>query len=262
MMAIRPILFSAPMSRALLDGTKVQTRRMLDAFCEDAPVIVCGGSVFALDENEKPYRWPRTKSVGDLLWVREHWRTFVSLDDTAPRDLYVPGERGVGVMFIADGGGLAITRDGGRTMGPREDVSAFGRLRMGMHLPRWASRTTLEVTDVRVERLQDISEADAIGEGMHFQRLAEWAAEGRYVGAGHKPVLMAADGPSGIWEAYPGADCGWRTAREAYRQVWTDINGPGSWDANPWVVAISFGVHRDNVDTLVERRASIAAPAR
>ena len=96
------------------------------------------------------------------------------------------------------------------------------------NLPRWASRITLEVTDVRVERLQDITEADAIAEGC----IAESVISG-YDGSTIQEPAEIPD-PSGIGTR------GWDDAREWYADLWEDINGVGSWDANPWVWVVSF----------------------
>jgi hypothetical protein len=116
------ILFSAGMVRAILAGTKSQTRR-----------------------TAKPL-W----IVGDLLWVRETWRTDEVWDGHPNRNI----PKGGSVMYLADEGWNGIVAFG------------WGRYRLGMFMPRWASRITLEVTGVRAERLQDISEADAIAEGI------------------------------------------------------------------------------------------------
>lgn len=107
------------------------------------------------------------------------------------------------------------------------DGALSGRRRAGMHMPRWASRLTLTVTDVRVERLQDISEADARDEGaeaVDFQR------DDRLSNA--RRIDLA----------------GIMSHRLGYEHLWNTINGRGSWDANPWVVAVSFGVVRANID--------------
>ena len=85
-----------------------------------------------------------------------------------------------------------------------------------IHMPRWASRITLEVTGVRVERLQDISEADAIAEGVTG------------VSSGGVTLFTTT-----------GVNC-FQAAKDAYAALWELINGPGSWDANPWVWVVEF----------------------
>lgn len=85
-------------------------------------------------------------------------------------------------------------------------------------MPRWASRLTLTVTDVRLERLQDISEADAIAEGV-----------------GRLTTSVPKMGKS-------------ISARDAFHDIWNDINGPDAWDANPWVAAYSFDLRKRNID--------------
>jgi hypothetical protein len=147
----RPILFSAPMVRAILDGTKTQTRRIM-----------------------KTAECKYGKS-GDRLWVRETWQE-VSWPPTGPRFVYK-----------ADG-----------------DASP-DRWRPSIHMPRWASRITLEVESVRVERLQECSEADAKAEGCS-----------------------------------PLGDDTSQAYRLGYMHLWGQINGPGSWEANPWVWVITF----------------------
>jgi hypothetical protein len=229
-MADRPILFSAPMIKALLAGTKTQTRRLLNP----QPNILNGGK--PLNDGYGSYsvagnKWKRYPiRASDRLWVREHWRTFISLDKVAPRDLLDDGKRGAGVLYIADGEGMALTVDGSRTYGPRDTPQAFGKHRQAMHMPRWASRLTLHVTDVRVQRLQEISEDDARAEGASYH-------DGR--GIGHS---------------------GWRhdlkdvhaDARSSYARLWNDINGtkeqPDPWSLNPWVAAYTFEVERCNID--------------
>lgn len=184
-----PILFSAPMVRALLDGSKTQTRRAVK-LTDAAHVKEPGGHRrwHPADPEARlacPYGQP-----GDRLWVREAWSTLGMYDSRKPSDMD-PDYVGT-IRYMADG-----------------DKS--GKLRPSMFMPRWASRITLEITGVRVERLQACNEFDARQEGSF-----SWAGEQE------TPVR---DLPE---------------ARLVYRQLWESINGPGSWVANPWVWCIEF----------------------
>ena len=219
----RPILFSAPMIRALLDGTKTQTRRAVKRqFANDAEPAemgktnehghqLSGHSGMWWDDcegnPETAARCPYGQS-GDRLVVREAWRTIVEADALPPRDLS-PSHR---IWYEAD----------------QPHQPGFGRYRPGMFMPQWASRITLEVTEVRVERLQDISEADAIAEGC----IVESVVSG-YDGSTIQVPAEIPD-PSGVGMR------GWDDAREWYADLWESINGPGSWDVNPWVWVVSF----------------------
>jgi hypothetical protein len=228
-MTDRPILFSAPMVRALLDGRKTQTRRLF----KPQPVLHEGGDcsvnghrghVDYLMREIAPKHWCRIKA-GDRLWVRESWKAHSLFEGTAPRDL--PKSR---IFYLADPG-----------------YSPSGsRGRPGIHMPRWASRLTLTVTDVRVQRLQDISEEDARAEGVELDSL--------------DMCLIGRDYESKTeswFYSWPGAfaDAGLRYCEDpaevsihSYRSLWNSINGPGSWDANPWVAAYTFTVHQQNID--------------
>ena len=175
----RPILFSAPMIRAILSGAKTQTRRTVHPM----HMSITGELL------RYPYGEP-----GDRLWARETWAHDADslemlralVDDIMPTRDYGPYYRATGAY---EGSGL--------------------RWRPSIHMPRWASRITLEVTDVRVERLQSISEEDALAEGVDP---LEWSG-----------------GPAN-------AD-----ARAAFRELWESINGKRApWATNPWVWAISF----------------------
>lgn len=210
------LLFSAPMVRAVLDGRKTQTRRVLAIrghrhFSEFGPSDTPGYDWHFRDAG---MRWHDLRhdellvrlpfAVGDLRWVREPWRTRRDFDHLAPRDIPV---------------GSTIQYD---ATGPTFDEGLSGRSRPGMFLPRWASRLTIRVTGVKVERLQDISEEDAKAEGL------EWR--------------------DGCWATYNGDGtmrCGGSLDPiEAYRCLWININGTGSWELNPWVVAVTFEVLR------------------
>lgn len=185
----RPILFSAPMVRAILDGTKTQTRRIVKSTTE------CAGPINpAYIERWKDDKgWAQVcpfGKVGDRLWVRETW----GLWDTLPSD----GPNGARVFYRA-------------TDGERRDLRSQ-LWRPSIHMPRWASRITLEIVDVRVERLQDISEADALAEGVDLS------------------------GPVGNVRA--ALESG--SARYHYANLWESINGAGAWANNPWVWVLGF----------------------
>lgn len=203
-MGDRPILFSGPMVRALLDGRKTQTRRIFVPPAPYAPhddigVEVAVGSIA-----------PRIKA-GDRLWVREaHYKT----DDG-------DYERAVCAVDDDEVRDHLATIDRLKASHPQVDWGRHARLRPGIHMPRWASRLTLTVTDVRVQRLQDISEEDAEAEGYP------------------SPEQRAKSGVAEIRDAYPIAWYSW---------LWDSINGAGSWEANPWVAAYSFTVERRNID--------------
>ena len=210
-MADRPILFSAPMISALLAGRKTQTRRL----CRQAN-DECLAHVVQIDVPNKPGCFGDEEgevlffcgyAPGDRLWVREAWRTHKAYDDLTPSEM-----------------------GGDETVWPeldRDNCDAHGRYRHGRFMPRWASRLTLIVTDVRVERLQDCSEADAWAEGLsrHSQ------TNGAYVTIGDRTL---------------GAD----SATYCYRMLWDYLNGHDAWVANPWVVAVTFEVLKTNIDNL------------
>ena len=198
----RPILFSAPMVRAILAGTKTQTRRaMRDQVIEPGIVrMTRPGCCEIVNEHgisipgfSCPYGQP-----GDRMWVRE---TFAHIY----RDNRRPDERrDDDVAYKADHQGL--------------DEYAYGSWKPSIHMPRWASRITLEITGVRVERLQDISEADAISEGIEsaYESWRDYRTD---------PAVN-----------FPCAD----SPISSYQTLWESINGPGSWEANPWVWVLEF----------------------
>ena len=252
-MKARPILFSGAMVRALLAGTKTQTRRVVkgvpswDHYGRDimdwglsgihqAEDDLVGTDRWALDvqtdvdaHSRRVIRCPYG-APGDLLYVREAWRVEERCDDIAPRDLVhdwpVDYQAGVWSDLRKE-----VVRIAGTT-------ASGGKLRPGIHQPRWASRLTLKVTEVRVERLQDISEADADAECF---------------GGGFPETVLP--------EVFPPREGGWGhlSIPECYGRLWEHINGVGSWDANPWVWAVSFEVLRQNVETALQSNA--AAPA-
>jgi hypothetical protein len=210
----KPMLFSAPMVRALLDGRKTQTRRVLrnpeyygcpTGDCPHERQSECDFAMATLTAKETGY------AVGDRLWVKETWRTESNhYDDLKPSDL---------------GGEETVLYDADAAWGANKST---GRVRQSIFMPRWASRITLTVTDVRVQQLLDISEDDAIAEGIHrFD-------DGWHFERNPEPAFMR---PVGIDPV------------KMYSVLWSIINGPGAWAANPWVVAISFEVARCNIDS-------------
>ena len=208
-MKSRPILFSGPMVRALLDGSKTQTRRILKGSTEFKGSY--NPDYLHVHKNAPgwsdicPYGKP-----GDQLWVRETWGARFSHADFGGVALHWNDLRGPLKKYRTHQN-LALYA-----------MSANGQYCGGwipsIHMPRWASRITLEITGVRVERLQDISEADAMAEGCTKNH------NGYFWGGPHPE--------SGLKQL--------ATAQSAYQDLWESINGPGSWDVNPWVWVIEF----------------------
>lgn len=239
----RPILFSATMVQAILAGRKTQTRRVVTPQPERSPVY--GHSeAFHPDEAYSrapgatmqgepvdPLRWwyadaggPRTEyrcpygQPGDRLWVRE---TFYCDDYRYPDgpvdELRSLLEYRASHDCNAWEAGCPCRGDDGR-----------GAWRPSIHMPRWASRLTLEVTEVRVQRLQEISDEDAQTEGL--DNAPSMAIPGRLL---WRDYGMREDDTSGWWSS----------PRDSFQTLWQSINGarPGcSWSDNPFVWAITF----------------------
>lgn len=214
-MNTKPIIFSGPMVRALLAGNKTQTRRIMKPQPDDDARITMGeigtsrgvayiGNAMSggiVTRVPCPYGKP-----GDYLWVRESWAD------------------------AADASARAF--DCG-TFWPQyratSHESLVTRWRPSIHMPRWASRLTLHITDVRVERLQEINEEDSKAEGVESR-------------------------------AYPAADGGWIAYddgkwADGFAALWESIHGAGSWNQNPWVWVISFRVIKQNIDDVLKAAA-------
>lgn len=229
-MTDRPILFSAPMIRALLEGRKTQTRRILKPQPEPwATKIIMGplvqpikhrgtGEIIGMSATGRPGDMIQSDAddnrqcgcgrlpwlPGDRLWVREAWRAHAEHDDIPPRD--IPST--LPIQYLAD-----------------EPLSPWNsKTRQSMFMPRWASRLTIAVTDVRVQRLQDIDHRDACAEGWPGDETERAKAE-----------------------AFN--DCN-DACIEWFGDLWTSIYGPGAWAANPWVMAVTFDVHQCNIDKM------------
>ena len=227
----RPILFSSSMVRALLAGKKTQTRRLVKS--QPMMGMVAGrpdlgtGWIWQngkarfnnpCDEKELADAMATHKGVcpygvpGDRLWVKETWRTAADLDAYSPttiaqRCLDAGYERPWAPMrYEADGHHIA-----------HDGWTAEGKTRVSIHMPRWASRITLAVKAVRVERLNDISEEDARAEGVRWQNAA----------------IVVRDGE--IQSEMSG------TCRGAFACLWDSINGDRApFASNPWVWVVSF----------------------
>ena len=270
-MGERPIIFSGEMVRALLARRKTQTRRIVKVpgvmggrypiFPPEDVIELADGEftngVFHYRSTgalSGPYQLPAT--IGDHLWVREACQaeelsrpqqsrpatrleqqrlgrtTVIECDELDGAD---------GVRYLADSAWVKIanTSEAGDAWSSMFHYRSRGKGCCGnpvppIHMPRWASRLTLVVTDVRVERLQDISGEDAIAEG------AEWINPPcSSVGMTSKDIHCL------------GCQIG-------FMNLWEDLHGAESWSANPWVAVIGFRVHHGNIDAIP---AHLAAPS-
>ncbi|USA40259.1 hypothetical protein NCF86_03635 [Pelagerythrobacter marinus] len=210
-MAEKGIIFAAPMVRALLDGRKTQTRRLLSlggyrGFTKFGPSDTPG------------YDWHFRRADGAWCDVRED-----RLRELLP---YAPGDRlYVREAFSYDT--LDVDRDGtlppwywadGNIPDAERGSSNFTKPKPSIHMPRWASRLTLLVTDVRVQRVAEISEEDAIAEGADYSFIRGAAI----------------------------------SQRRMFELLWNSLHDrPGQrWEDNPWVVAVSFDVKHGNIDRI------------
>lgn len=233
-MKARPILFSTSMVKALLDGRKTQTRRIakcgndncinMKIFVEKyGKKVMCRNHI--LDERNKeicPYG-----KIGDFLWVRETFWLF----STPHKDVV----EGKGHQIIKEDFKNGWGNDLFKAVYYKADeIFKLGRWKPSIFLPRWASRISLEITNIRVESLKNISEEDAINEG-----------------------IEGYDSPTGgddyqdYWKNYTlkdkdvyGSD--YTDPIQSYASLWESINGKGSWNLNPWVWVIEFKVHKRN----------------
>lgn len=214
----RPILFSAPMVQAILAGRKTQTRRVM----KSQPYTLRtegfgyptkqGGFVSLQSEhcrNECPYGKP-----GDRLWVRENFQPLIA-DGVNWSDADYETGAGYAISYPATDGVKEF-------YDCRNDEAFCDRVTPSIHMPRWASRLTLEITEVRVQRLRDCTEGDAQAEGMLFVPDDKIHHTGWRHSSNHGYV--------------------YDSALAAYHVCWEEINGEGSWQNNPFVWALTFKV--------------------
>ena len=217
----RPILFTGPMVRAILEGRKTVTRRVMKPQPDFLGSMVDPNTPFkALDAGLHAHIICPYGEPGDRLWVRETWHVGKPHDKTAPADILAP--------LLAEGRGITVlyTAGGWQSVGPagREEPiypddqplpDWAGKGRPSIHMPRWACRILLEITAVRVERLQDISEVQARAEGI---------TDGGCSNCGnHEPC---------------GCECPAPSAVDSFVHLWRSTGG--NWESNPWVWVVEF----------------------
>jgi hypothetical protein len=214
-MKYHPILFSTEMVRAILEGRKTQTRRIIKnikhgEYCKmehTAPGKY--GAVFKDNNHSFKINCPYGK-VGDVLWVRET-HLWVMLDHA--HDLLVGAKNRSQWVYKTS---------------RHQDWIDYAKEKYGykwkpsIHMPKEACRISLKITDIRVDRLQDISRNDAASEGIQ----SFWNTKG-----------VSVYGVPGLIEPKPNQT--W-TIREAFMNLWTSINGSESWEENPWVWVVEF----------------------
>ncbi|MES3016195.1 MAG: hypothetical protein V4721_00390 [Bacteroidota bacterium] len=223
-MKARPILFNAHMVRALLEDRKTNTRRILKPQPE-------GGLLGVVKERKTYWFKGGEKSsievkcpfgqVGDLLWVRE---TF----------LISGHEEEYGAHYYR-----ADPLDNSWVLRNHED---YPKWTPSIFMKRLSSRLTLEIIDIRVEQLQDISEDDALAEGIvQYEGIVDIRCYGG------SPVEI-----KGVRYGINEGD--YECPIKAYAELWKSINGKDSWDADPWVWVIEFKVHKSNIDSFLEAK--------
>lgn len=188
-MNFKPILFSTEMVKAILSGSKVQTRRVVKE--EHAPVKISKDNQYAMPLDRLlscPYG-----QVGDVLWVREN---------------YLKPPKVITSKMLKDGADTWPSFDyqADCELGDVEQYKEWGwKMKPSIHMPKSACRLFLEIKEIRVERLQDISRGDCMDEGCPFPNIAKQT-----------------------------------NPKEWFENLWKKINGEESWSSNPWVWVIEF----------------------
>lgn len=269
-MADRPILFTGPMVRALLEDRKTQTRGIIpsqpDAEMHVARVTrhpMNGSPTYHAHEWRHPFGSTHgdvrlRHREGDRLWVKEkaavRYTAWHHKDGHSHQVTYAAdqNEHGQYIANIPCGGG--IRKGKAPSHFPRRSHRIDGRPQWApsIHMPRWASRLTLIVTDVRIQRLNDISAADAIAEGIFITDFGTFQPPGdaSIDGGDSFHPLKPRQHAGWNWRDAPGPEHCLAFPESAYGNFWNSINGPGSWAANPWVAAYTFDVQLGNIDHL------------
>lgn len=222
-----PIMFSKQMVRALRSGEKNQTRRIVKSIApDDAVGGHYGGNLMG------KFAWVNLKyepvgdgiicpfgKPGDLLYVREDFRVSSFYDRMSPAQF--PQDDMLRIHYEADGA----------------HTGNMGKKRENMFMPRWMSRITLELTSIIIERLQDINNHNCIAEGINKETLI---SARKFVASESLPLR------------------GGSAERYCYALLWEEIHGSGSWAINPFVWVLNFTIIHDNIDNVLEERASHA----
>jgi hypothetical protein len=221
-MSEKPLLFSAPMVLAYLAGRKSQTRqpvkypegrilRTTKNFPIDHPESLPGFAL-GLDADGEPieeYIDAPPATPGDTIWGKETWRARILHDKHKPSE-------------IPEDSLIHYEADGSTNSKHTKWMIPFGRVRPSIHMLRWMARLVTPCLSLHVERLQDISKADAIAEGI-------------------EPVPGLLKSKANSWKNYdPSSLSSLDNPIESYRSLWEYIHGPYSWDRNPWVWVIKF----------------------
>lgn len=221
-----PIIFSGPMVRALLSGSKTMTRRLAWKSETDTKkmAFLCDGE---RGDRRRIARNVGVQMAGAYYLCATPWQKVKPGDRLWVRESLEKGKSGFNWQYAADTTPIMVNRSDPRTAGMIAWAHHQERdSTPSMFMPRWASRLTLIVTATKIERLQDISEDDAHAEGVNaismidVKRQAAWSARGDFA------------------------------------QLWEKLHGTGSWASNPEVVAIAFIVHKTNIDTMPKTEAA------
>lgn len=237
----RPIIFSGEMVKAILDGKKTMTRRAVKTQPRDECTEIATSACFGHVEYRSTSEDRQTQSIlakikcpygkiGDRLWVRETW---IQGYDDPLIESEGDDENAVSIIYKADGKEeyRTCSAETAENWGDFSADSEMVGFKSPIHMPRWASRILLEITDIRVERLNDISEADALKEGIRNYNFEMEDSPDTYVGYTH---LQKDDGKSTLY----------KTPAIAFERLWDTLNAKkgNPWSSNPWVWVVEFKV--------------------
>lgn len=228
---MKPILFSTPMVQAILEGRKTMTRRIVKPqpsikmgvgkWLKNELLQMIGGQEIVTDYMVKhnPYGQP-----GDVLWVREKFRKHHPVDEYG----YIDFETTI-LDYAADNPEPLYLTDGDGFVRTNKDGSEkFVPFKPSIHMPKDACRLFLQITNIRVERLQEISQNDCVNEGIQ-QLLMSSMQKAQSGGKRFRNYLKK---PELFNEAV--------SSYESFQTLWQSINSPESWEANPWVWVVEF----------------------